>query len=220
MIQLPDIEKMYEYETFFHLTLQVPRLAKFIAHYEAYKLAMTVPGEIVECGVFKGTSLTRFGLFRQLLGTQATAKLIGFDVFSDEYPNTVHEEDQAQRTHWIETAGSSSISTAQLTEVLDRLQVENFELVAGDVCQTIPRYLEDNPHLKISLLNVDIDFAEPTACVLEHFYDRVSRGGVVLLDNYGAFYGDTKGVDDFFRDRTVTIRRFPFASRPCYIVKE
>ena len=220
MIQLPDIEKMYEYETFFHLTLQVPRLAKFIAHYEAYKLAMTVPGEIVECGVFKGTSLTRFGLFRQLLGTQSTAKVIGFDVFSDEYPNTVHEEDQAQRTHWIETAGSSSISTSQLTEVLDRLQVENFELVAGDVCQTIPRYIKDNPHLKISLLNVDIDFAEPTACVLEHFYDRVSRGGVVLLDNYGAFYGDTRGVDDFFSDRNVTIRRFPFASRPCYIVKE
>ena len=220
MIPLPDIEKTYEYETFFHLTLQLPRLAKFIAHYEAAKMAMNVPGEIVECGVFKGTSFTRFGLFRQLLGTQSSARLIAFDVFSDEYPNTAYEEDQAQRTAWIEAAGSSSISTSQLTEVLNRLEVANFELVAGDVCETVPRYVKDHPELKISLLNVDIDFVEPTRCVLEHFYDRVSRGGVVLLDNYGAFYGDTKGIDDFFRDRNVSIRRFPFANRPCYIIKD
>ena len=220
MIPLPDIEKTYEYETFFHLTLQLPRLAKFIAHYEASKMAMNVPGEIVECGVFKGTSFTRFGLFRQLLGTQSSARLIAFDVFSDEYPNTAYEEDQAQRTAWIEAAGSSSISTAQLTDVLNRLEVANFELVAGDVCETVPEYVKDHPELKISLLNVDIDFVEPTRCVLEHFYDRVSRGGVVLLDNYGAFYGDTKGIDDFFRDRNVSIRRFPFANRPCYIIKD
>jgi len=220
VIPLPDLEKTYEYETFFHLSLQVPRLAKFIAHYEACKMAMSVPGEIVECGVFKGTSFTRFGLFRQLLGTQWSAKLIGFDVFSDEYPDTAYEEDQAQRTAWIASAGSSSISTDQLAEILVRLEVSNFELIAGDVCQTIPQYAKDHPELKIALLNVDIDFVEPTTCVLEHFYDRVSRGGVILLDNYGAFHGDTKGIDDFLRGRQVTIRRFPFVNRPCYIVKD
>jgi hypothetical protein len=49
----------------------------------------------------------------------------------------------------------------------------------------------------------------------------------VLLDNYAgedagghSLHGDTKGVDDFFRDKGVTIQKFPFASRPCYIVKD
>jgi hypothetical protein len=220
MIELPDFSKKYDYETFFHLTLEIPRLAKLIAHYEAYKMVVGVPGEIVECGVFKGTSFTRFGLLRQLLGTEASAKLVAFDVFSDEYPTTAYQEDQAQRTFWIQTAGPSSISVPQLEDILGRLRIANFELVAGDVCKTVPRYVKENPHLKISLLNVDIDFVEPTTCVLEHLYDRVCRGGVVLLDNYAAFHGDTKGIDDFFRDRDARIRRFPFASRPCYVVKD
>ena len=64
MINLPDPAKMYEYETNFHLTLDVSRLGKLIAHYEAYRMARDVPGAIVECGVFKGTSLARFGMFR------------------------------------------------------------------------------------------------------------------------------------------------------------
>jgi hypothetical protein len=72
----------------------------------------------------------------------------------------------------------------------------------------------------VSLLNIDIDFAEPTLCALEHLYDRVMPGGVVLLDNYGAFHGDTKGVDMFFHGKAVSIRRFPYIARPCYVVKE
>ena len=68
MIKMPNIKKMYDYETNSHLTLDVSRLGKLVAHYEAYKMIKDIPGSIVECGVFKGTSLTRFAMFRQLLG--------------------------------------------------------------------------------------------------------------------------------------------------------
>ena len=66
MIKTPDPNKMYDYETNYHLTLDVSRLGKLIAHYEIYKMVMNVPGSIVECGVFKGTSLMRFAMYRQL----------------------------------------------------------------------------------------------------------------------------------------------------------
>lgn len=228
MIKMPDFatQSMYDYETFFHLTLKVDRLAKLIAHYEAYKMAMDVPGSIVECGVFKGTSFVRFAMLRELLGNSFSAKLIAFDVFSDQYPDTKFDEDKKYRDHWISTAGPSSIGVEQLDQVLKLQDIKNYELVAGDVLQTVPRYVKEHPGLKISILNVDIDFVEPTYCVLEHLYDRVMPGGIILLDNYAgedaagnSLHGDTKGIDDFFRDKDVVISKFPFAARPCYIIK-
>src|ERR1700722_15894073 len=111
MIKLPNFTRQdaYDHETFYHLTLQVDRLAKFIAHYESFKIANTLPGSIVECGVFKGTSLVRFALMRELLGNWFSSKIIAFDVFSDEYPDTAYEEDKQFREFWMKTAGSSSI---------------------------------------------------------------------------------------------------------------
>ena len=56
----------------------------------------------------------RFVALRNLIGTNFSAKIIGFDVFSDTFPDTDYEQGQAQRQHWIDTAGSSSISTDKL----------------------------------------------------------------------------------------------------------
>ena len=121
---------------------------------------------------------------------------------------------------WIAAAGGSSISVSQLISVFERSEIKNFELVAGDVLETVPKYIKDHPELKISLLNIDIDFFEANMCCLENFYDLVMPGGVILLDNYTATHGDTKSSDKFFADKKITIKKFPFALRPCYIIKE
>ena len=75
-------------------------------------------------------------------------------------------------------------------------------------------------------LNVDIDFVEPTIAVLKNFYPLVSKGGVILLDNYAGrgnsgtyLHGDTKAIDDYMKNKKQKIRRFSFAARPCYIIK-
>ena len=80
MIKIPkDLKKkMYDYETFYHLSMTNDRLGKFLAHYEAFKLISEIPGEIVECGVFKGTSFVRFALFRELLGGEKFLKIVSF----------------------------------------------------------------------------------------------------------------------------------------------
>ena len=95
-------------------------------------------------------------------------------------------------------------------------------MIAGDITKTLPKYIKKNPHLKISLLNIDIDFVESTFCSLEYLYPRVSKGGIILLDNYGYAHGDTKGVDLYFKKikKKPFIQKFPFTSRPCYIVKK
>ena len=101
MIKMPnfDMQTLYDAETTFNLVMNEERLAKFLIHWEAIKIAQTIPGAIVECGTFKGTSFMRFANMRQLIGGNFSAKLIAFDVFSDEFPNTSFQEDQLQSQH-------------------------------------------------------------------------------------------------------------------------
>jgi hypothetical protein len=229
MIKLPkfDAQAMYDYETNFHLTMNEERLAKFLTHYEAFKISQKTPGEIVECGVFKGTSLLRFGMMRKVFGGDHTSRLIAFDVFNDIYPNTKFKEDKVQRKYWIKTAGSSSISEIQLKKIYKKNKISNYQIIKGDVVKTVPKFIKKNPGIKISLLNIDIDFVEPTIAVLENLYDRVTKGGVILLDNYAGrgssgkyLHGDTLAIDNFLKNKNIMIKKFNFAARPCFILKK
>jgi Macrocin-O-methyltransferase (TylF) len=220
MIQLPDFSKAFEYENSFYLSCDITRISKILAHYELYKMALNVPGAVVECGVFKGVSLARFAMFRQLFGNPFAKKIIAFDVFGT-FPDTEFEADKELRDRFIREAGSESISVEQMEQVLNHKRCDQFvELIRGDVCCTVPEYLERNQQLKISLLNLDTDIYEPAVTILENLWPRIERGGILILDDYGTFAGETKAVDEFFRDKPVMIRKFPFCMTPCYIVKE
>lgn len=228
MIKLPkfDSQSMFDYETFYNLTANEERIGKFLAHFEAMKVSTSIPGDIVECGVFKGTSLVRFALMRNMFGGQNSSRILAFDTFSNNYPDTKFTEDKVQRSHWIKTAGAASISVKQLSTIFKKKNISNFSFIKGDVVKSIPKFLKKNPGLKISLLNVDIDFVEPTIAVLKNFYPLVSKGGVILLDNYAGrgnsgtyLHGDTKAIDDYMKNKKQKIRRFSFAARPCYIIK-
>ena len=116
----------------------------------------------------------------------------------------------------------SSISKAQIIKVFKKLGIKNYEIIAGDITKTLPKFIKSKPELKISLLNIDIDFVESTYCSLKYLFPRVSKGGIILLDNYGYAHGDTFGVDKYFKEINIKpkIRRYPFNTRPCYIIKE
>lgn len=219
-MELPDFEKAFEYENNFYLSCDNTRISKVLAHYELFKMTQSLPGAIVECGIFKGASFVRFGAFRNLFGNSYSKKLIGFDIFG-KFPESDYSDDQKYREGFIsETGGGVSISIDQLYEVLNRKKIENVELVKGDVTKTIPAYLKENAHLKISLLNMDTDVYEPAVTILEQLYPRIVRGGILIVDDYGVFPGETKAVDDYFADKDVEILKFPFAMTPCYIIKK
>lgn len=220
MINMPNFNKCFDYENNFYLTCDSVRIAKLMTHYELYKKVENLTGEIVECGVFKGTSLINFIMFREILNHYGYKKVIGFDIF-DKFPETNFKEDKEMRNKFIEEAGDSSISVDQLSDVLEKKGINrNVELVEGNIINTIPRYLIDNPQLKISLLNLDVDIYEPSKTVLEYLYPRIVRGGILILDDYGVFPGETKAVDDYFKDKNVTIEKLSFSPRISFIVKE
>ena len=87
LANLPSAEEAYEHENAFYLTCAPGRVGKLLAHYELYQQAQRVAGAFVECGIFKGSSLARFAMFRHLFESEETRALIGFDIFG-KFPET------------------------------------------------------------------------------------------------------------------------------------
>ena len=219
MINLPEIEKAFEYENNFYLSCRTQRLSKFIAHYELFKRVNDLTGEIVECGVFKGASFVRWCHFRSMLGESWARKIIGFDIFG-KFPAPDHL-DMDKLKEWTAQAGDESIGRDQLFEILDSKGMNSkIELISGDINSTIPKYVEDHPELRIALLNLDTDIYEPSVTILENLYDKIVPGGVLILDDYGVFHGETKAADEFFKDMKVKIQKFPFSMTPAFIIKD
>lgn len=216
---LPDFNKVFEYENNFYLSCNDQRMGKFIAHYELFKMTKDLQGSIVECGVFKGVSLTRFAHFRKLFGGNHSKKIIGFDIFG-KFPETNFEDDKKKRKKFMYEAGEYSISKKELMNICINKCIDNYELIEGDICKTVPDYLKNNPQLKISLLNLDTDIYEPCVTILENLWDKIVKGGILILDDYGVFAGETKAVDEFFKDKNITIHKFDFSSTPSYIIKQ
>lgn len=215
----PDYDNPFEHENHFYLTADPTRMAKMLAHIDLYRRSIGVAGAVVECGVFKGASLMRFAALRRLLETENARKIIGFDIFG-AFPETAYEADKQKLKDFWAQAGRDSISRDELTRALARHGLErNVELVAGDVLETIPAYLDAHPELKISFLNLDTDVYEPAKCIMEHLYDRVTPGGVILLDDYAVWPGETSAVDEFLAGRNVKIEKPAYAATPCYIIK-
>lgn len=232
MIELPDFNKVWDYENNFYLSCDSSRVAKIMAHYELYKITEDIPGDIVECGVFKGVSLCRFAMFRDVLKNHSK-KIIGFDTFG-KFPETkfnleFNEKRDTNSSYWntdgegrkrhIEIS-QESISKDQLYRILENKRINNsVELIEGDITQTVPKYVKEHEDQRISLLNLDVDIFEPTVTILEYLYPKISKGGVLILDDYGKFPGETKAVDDYFKDKNVEIRKFAFSEYPKFVIK-
>lgn len=95
----------------------------------------------------------------------------------------------------------------------------NYELIKGDISNTIHSFLANNPALKISLLHIDVDVFEPTKLILENLWDKMVVGGILMLDDYGTVEGETRAVDEFFDNKNIIINKLPYYHIPSYIVK-
>ncbi|MEO8183033.1 MAG: TylF/MycF/NovP-related O-methyltransferase [Deltaproteobacteria bacterium] len=211
-----DAERSFEYENGFYLTSPLSRIGKLLGHYELYKRITQLPGEIVECGVYKGASLLRFLSFRELLESPDSRKLIAFDAFG-RFPETADSEDTAFIERFAQ-AGGDGISVAELRRILTHKGFRNTELVAGDINRTLPDYVKAHLELRIALLHVDVDCYEPTVTILEQLFDRMVPGGLVVFDDYGKVAGETRAVDEFLRQHPRQLQKLSICHVPTYLV--
>jgi len=205
-------------------------LKKFLAHYQLFLKILDLPGDIVELGVFRGSSLMSWANFMEIhcMGDRHR-KVVGFDNFCG------FREFDAKDGRTDESVGKSiggfnpSDTEARLSDAISIFDSDRFipfkqrvRIIKGDVEFTVPTYIEENPGLRISLLHFDVDLYCPTLTALENLWPLVVPGGILLFDEYGIppWEGESKAVDEFFADKHISLKRFSWSSNPgAYAVK-
>lgn len=163
-----------------------------------------IPGDFVECGVWRGgNSITAAHVFRNL-GAERDVWL--FDTFAGMTPPTavdINYRGEVAAVKFDETrrANGSDWCYAPLEEVQANfagrgLLGPRVKFVKGDVVQTLARTAE-LPQT-IAVLRLDTDWYESTLMELETLYPLLSRGGILIVDDYGHWGGARKAVDEYF----------------------
>lgn len=190
------------------------QLKRFLAMYEIFKLVLPVKGSVVECGVFKGFGTMSWAKLSAMLEPEnLTRRVYGFDTFAG-FPS-VSEHDQ-NKVADVTEGGLYADSHQELQELIVQYDNDRFlghmdkvHLIKGDVCKTVPKFVEDNPHVVVSLLFLDMDLYDPTKTALETFLPRMPRGSIVAFDELDnpMWPGETKAVLDSFGIRKFELRR-------------
>lgn len=160
-----------------------------------------IPGDIVECGVWRGGSM--HAAVRVLEAAGDTSRdLYLFDTFEGMPPPTEADRRNDGTTAESLLARSSKKAAVWAHATLEDVQ-QGFEqfsysedkihFVKGKVEDTIPAQAPE----QISLLRLDTDWYESTAHELEHLYPRLVSGGVLMIDDYGYWQGSRKATDEF-----------------------
>jgi hypothetical protein len=204
------------------LTSPSSRIAKSIAHYELYKKIVGLPGEVVECGVFKGASLIRFATYREITESQFSRKIIGFDAFG-KFPDNVSMVTDREFIKGFEKDAGNGIPKEDLENILRYKNIQNVYLVKGFIPDVFSEYFGQKPATQIALLHIDVDVYEATNACLHHLYEKVVKGGIIVFDDYGQIDGATKAINEFInslgKDTTI-IQKLPYNYIPAFMVKE
>jgi O-methyltransferase len=181
-----------------------PELVVGLVRAAEYVLRAKVPGAFVECGVFRGGS-TMAVMLALLERGVIDRDLFLYDTFAGfPLPDEIdlYYDGRSAIEEWHEKKRSESqsgwlVSTLEetRTNVLSTgYPIERMTFVEGMVEDTIPKVAPE----QIAFLRLDTDFYASTRHELIHFYDRIAPGGVLIIDDYGAFQGARKAVDEFF----------------------
>ena len=168
-----------------------------------------VPGSIVETGVWRGGSMMAAAL--TLLSEAVDDRdFYLFDTFEGmPEPDDVDVGHSATarslwRPQWL-AAGEPQVRAVMASTGYPPGRIR---LVKGLVEDTIPGSAPE----QIALLRIDTDWYSSVAHALDHLYPRLEVGGILILDDYGAWTGAQKAVDEYF-GTSVYLHRIDYSAR-------
>jgi O-methyltransferase len=200
----------------------VPRLLALIDAVR-YVVAREIPGAFAECGVWRGGSVLAMALTLQDIGS-TDRHIWLYDTFEGmtaptEQDVSVHGQPALETWQRAESSGEQAwgelFDPGEVGEaaVRDRVLATGYpselvHTVKGPVEETIPEHAPDG----LALLRLDTDWYASTRHELEHLYDRVPSGGVIVLDDYDFWQGARQAVDEFLEARGEPLLLVPMAS--------
>ncbi len=186
-----------------------------------YVIKNNIKGDIIESGVANGRQIC---LILEILKNNNIDdyNIILYDTFKGmvkpgKFDHKTYENDNRNSLRNYDLKkdqfNASTWQAYSLDEVKENLShigyPENrIRYIVGNVIETIP----DNNHEYISFLRLDTDFYDSTKVELEYLFSKVVKGGVIILDDYGAWAGVKKATDEYFKNNKI----FPLLNRTSF----
>lgn len=181
-----------------------------LIHIKNYK----IKGDIVETGVFHGGGLILINETLKIL--KLNKKIWGYDTF-EGIPKIGLKHDEILGGKKINLSSKDDeLIYLNLNKVKAILKNNGFKkklptLVKGDTRKTLSN--KKNVPKKISFIRLDTDFYESTLNELKTLYPRLSKNGVIMIDDYGHHKGSKKAVDEFFKNKKIWLHRVDYTAR-------
>ena len=156
-------------------------------------IANNIPGDLIETGVWRGGATI---FMRAVLKAYAITDRCVW--VADSFEGLPRPDEQ----RYPADAGDMHYQSRELAVSLEQVKAnfERFELLDEQV-RFLKGWFRDTlptaPIEKLAVLRLDGDMYEATIEALAHLYPKLSRGGYVIVDDYGAVTGCRKAVDDY-----------------------
>jgi hypothetical protein len=200
-------------------------LARFMVQHELFKKQINIKGSIVECGVHHGGGLLAWSKLSSILEPyNYHREIIGFDTF-EGFPSVseIDQENSKVKTGMFSVDYDVYKELSKCIEEYDQNRFINnigkIKLIKGDANFTIPKYIEENKHLLVSLLYLDFDIYEPTKNALKYFIPRMGKGSIIAFDeiNNRDWPGETMAMLEGLNIKDCKIESFPYEPNISFI---
>ena len=203
-------------------------VAKLLYLNELYQQVLQVPGVIMEFGVWWGANLSLLtGLRSALEPYNWNRRVIGFDTFTGYSPPAAEDgrspylkEGAYRVSEGYRQHLESVLAAHEEDNVLGHLR--KFELVEGNVLETIEPYFRDHPETIIALAYLDLALYEPTRHVLQAILPRMPKGAVLAMDELGSreFPGETLAYQEIVGVNRLRLVKSRFLPDRTYAIVE
>jgi hypothetical protein len=201
-----------------HLSLFLRRqtLSRLLYLNQIYQEIIEIPGYILEFGVQHGATLSSLASLRGVHEPfNHSRKIIGFDTFSGLSGSNKFNDGLLVQDGQYEVGLTWADTLQDILSIQENFSpishIKKFEIVKGDVKQTLPEWLDKNPGAAVAMAIFDFDIYEPTRIAIELIKDRLLSNSIVVFDEFSCahFPGETKAVMDSLGLNNLQLKRSP-----------
>ena len=224
-IAIPNVENMgIHWNRHFPVYLKGSTIARILYYDFLYKKIINTPGVIIEFGVQWGTTLALLTSLRGLYEPWNHSRLIyGFDTFEGLTEINYKDGKYANQGDYKVVDGYEK-QLETILNIHEKSQplphIKKHKLYKGNAVETVDLFLNENPHIIVSMLILDMDIYEPTLQVLKKLRNRLTKGSIVVFDelNCPSFPGETLALMEEIGICNVELKKFPFQTFGAYFV--
>lgn len=209
-----EIWKIHELYIKYQSYTMIPKKI-FLQNLKLYSQFKHLPGDIVECGVWKGGMAAASA---ELLGESGRNYYL-FDSF-EGLPDAkeidgVSAIDYQKNTDSPYYFDNCSADIRYAEEAMKHTGLVHYHVIKGWFSDTLPAFTPKQP---IAILRLDGDWYESTKVCLNELYRHVIKNGIIIIDDYYTWDGCAKAIHDFLSEHHLP-DRIHEKNGICYLVK-